>query len=131
VGVVCPANRWKEDEKKLKILKYRCKVKHAKLYEQMATIHNTYMDVWNLRDIYHKVHLNKCEILNGFIIKFLPKHKHYCCTVVNQARTYLAIGIDSLGYLQYYGLLWKMLGLASMALTNEHHQQLDRRRRNK
>jgi hypothetical protein len=129
-GEWCPANRWREDEKKLKILKYRCKVKHAKLYEQMSTIHNTYTDVWNLRDVYHEVHSNKCESLNGFIIKFLPKHKHYCRTIVNRARTYLAIGIDSLGYDKYYDVLWKMLGLASTALTNEHHQRLDRRRRN-
>jgi hypothetical protein len=53
----CPANKWKEDEKKLKILKYQCKVKHATLYEQMTAIHNTYTDtIWNLRDIYHEVH---------------------------------------------------------------------------
>jgi hypothetical protein len=48
VGEWCPANRWKEDEKKLKVLKYRCKAKHAKLYEQISIIHNTYTDVWNL-----------------------------------------------------------------------------------
>jgi hypothetical protein len=78
-----------------KALKYRCKVSNAELYQQMSTIHNAYTDVWNLREIYHEVHSNKCESLNGFIKKFLPKHKHYCRTIVNWARTYLAIGLDS------------------------------------
>jgi hypothetical protein len=118
-GVVGAVNRWKEDKKQLKLLKYRCKVKHAKLYEQMSTIHNTYMDVWNLlRDIYHDMHSNKSESLNGFIIKFLRKHNHNCWTIVNQARIYLAVEIDFLGYDKYYCVIWKMLGLASTAIND-------------
>jgi hypothetical protein len=130
-GEWCPANQWQEDEKKLKALKYRCKVKHEKLYEQMAAIHNTYTDVWNLREIYHEFHSNKCESLNGFITKFLPKHKHYCRTIVNRARTYVAIGIDSVGYAKYYSVLWKLLGLRATIITNEHHRRLDKRTANK
>jgi hypothetical protein len=127
-GEWCPANKWKDDEKQLRSLKYRCKVKHTELYEQMSTIHNTFTDVWNLREIYHEYHSNKCESLNGFITKFLPKHKHYCRTIINRARTYLAIGIDSVGYKNYYGVLWTMLNLSSTSITTEHHQRLDRRR---
>jgi hypothetical protein len=130
-GEWCPANKWKEDEKQLRSLKYRCKVKHTELYEQMSTIHNTFTDVWNLQEIYHEYHSNKCESLNGFITKFLPKHKHYCRTIINRARTYLAIGIDSVGYNEYYGVLWKMLGVSFTSLTNEHHQRLDRTRKKK
>jgi hypothetical protein len=101
-----PAQKWKDDEVQRKALKYRCKVRHAELYKQMLTIHNAYTDVWNLREIYHEVHSNKCESLNGFITKMLPIHKHYRWTIVNWARMYLAIGIDSLGYKKYYlGLL--------------------------
>ena len=100
-GEWCPAKKWKDDEKKMKLLKYRCKEKHSSLYQQMSAIHNTYTDVWNLREIYHEFHSNKCESLNGFITKFLPKHKHYCRSIINRARTYLAVGIDSLGYEEY------------------------------
>jgi hypothetical protein len=92
----------------------------------MKNIHDTYTDPDNLHDIWHEVHSNKCESLNGFIIKFLPKHKHYCRTIVNRgARTYVAIGIDSVGYQKYYQHLWKMLGLAPSSIVLEHHRRLD------
>jgi hypothetical protein len=130
-GDWCPANRWKDDEKKLKALKYRSKETDAELYEQMSTIHDTFTDVWNLRDIYHEVHSNKCESLNGFITKFLPKHKHYCRTIVNRARTYLAIGIDSVGYRNYYRILLKRLGIDSTILSGVHHNRLDERTKKK
>jgi hypothetical protein len=106
-GKWCPANKWKDDERKKKALKYRCKVKHALLYEQMKAIHNTYTDVWwNLQEIYHEFHSNKCESLNGFRTKFLleHKHKHYCWSIINRARTYLAVRkvlfctMDYIGY---------------------------------
>jgi hypothetical protein len=64
-------------------------------------------------------------------MKLLPKHQHYCWTIVNQARTYLAIGINSFGYQNYYDVLWQMLGIASTDVINVHHQRLDRRRQNK
>jgi hypothetical protein len=127
-GEWCPAEKWKDDEVQRKALKYRCKVSNAELYQQMSTIHNAYTDVWNLREIYHEVHSNKCESLNGFITKFLPKHKHYCRTIVNRARTYLAIGLDSLGYENYYSVLFSSLGIINTTLTTEHFQRLDRRR---
>jgi hypothetical protein len=73
----------------------------------------------------------KCESLNGFIKKFLPKHKHYCRTIVNQARTCLAVGIDSLGYEKYNYVLWKILGLAFTVLTTEDHKGLNRRHKKK
>jgi hypothetical protein len=94
----------------------------------MSTIHNPYTDVWNLQEIYHEVHSNKCESLNGFITNFLPKHKHYCRTIVNWARTYLAIGIDSLAYEKYYSGLLDSLGITDTILTTEHFQCLDKRR---
>jgi hypothetical protein len=41
----------------------------------------------NLGAIWHEVHSNKCESLNGFITEFLPKD-------IDRARTYLVIGIN-------------------------------------
>ncbi len=126
-GKWCPANKWKENEIKMRSLKYRRKLKHAILYEQMSAIYNTYTDVWNLRDIYHEFHSNKkCESLNGFIMKFLPKHKDYSWSIINRAQTYLAVGIDSLGYEKYESVLRIMLGMTTTVLTTDHHQWLDR-----
>ena len=126
-GKWCPANKWKDDERKKKALKYRCKVKHAILYEQMKAIHNTYTDISNLQEIYHEFHSNKkCESLNGFIMKFLPKHKDYSWSIINRAQTYLAVGIDSLGYEKYESVLRIMLGMTTTVLTTNHHQWLDR-----
>jgi hypothetical protein len=91
----------------------------------MKQIHDIYTEPDNLRDIWHEVHSNKCESLNGFITKFLPKHKHYCRTIVNRGRSYLAIGIDSVGYQKYYRILWKMLCLEPSTTVIEHHRRLD------
>jgi hypothetical protein len=123
-GDWCPANKWQGEDKD-KMLKYRCKKINAKLYEQMKQIHDIYTEPDNLRDIWHEVHSNKCESLNGFITKFLPKHKHYCRTIVNRGRSYLAIVIDSVGYQKYYRILWKMLCLEPSTTVIEHHRRLD------
>jgi epoxyqueuosine reductase QueG len=40
-GEWCPANKWKENEKQSKKLKYRYKVKPAKLYQQMSMMFGT------------------------------------------------------------------------------------------
>jgi hypothetical protein len=53
-----------------------------------------------LRDLFHEFHSNKCELLNRKITKYVPKNKHYCCTLLNKGHTYRAIGVDSIGYVQ-------------------------------
>jgi hypothetical protein len=109
--------------------KYRCKTQNARLYIQVRAYHDTYTTDSALWELWHQVHSNKCESLNGFITKFLPKHKHYCRTIINEARTNVAISIDSLGYQEYYKLLMEKLGIMQTSITSEHLRRLDHRRK--
>jgi hypothetical protein len=109
-------------------LKYRCKIKNARLYLQCRAYHDAYTTDSSLWELWHEVHSNKCESLNGFITKILPKHKHYCGTIINEARTYVAISIDSVGYKEYYHRLFERLGIEETTITSEHLRRLDHRR---
>jgi hypothetical protein len=109
-------------------LKYRCKTGNECLYTQVRVYHDAYTTDSALWELWHKVHSNKCESLNGFITKFLPKHKHYCHTIINKARTNVAILIISLGYQDYYRLLFARLGIVQTSITSEHLCHLDHRR---
>jgi hypothetical protein len=39
---------------------------------------------------------------NGFLTKFLPKHKLFASTIVNQGRTYLSITVNSVCYVHHH-----------------------------
>jgi hypothetical protein len=65
-------------------------------------------------------------LLNGNITKYVPKKKHYCCTLSNKGRTYTAIGVESVGYVQYYERLFGALGIKKTPATTEHHADLDK-----
>jgi hypothetical protein len=134
----CPVLKRRERIKKGEIeedeeseLKYRCKTRNARLYTQLRAYHDAYTTDSSLWELWHQVHSNKCESLNGFITKFLPKHKHYCRTIINEARTNVAISIDSVGYQEYYGLLFKTVGIGMTSITSKHLRRLDNRRQRK
>jgi hypothetical protein len=52
--------------------------------------------------MYHEFHSNKCESLNGNITKYVPKNKHYCCTLSNKGLMHTAVDVDSIGYEEFY-----------------------------
>jgi hypothetical protein len=62
------------------------------------------------------------------LTKFFPKHKLFASTIINQGRTYLAITIDSVGYVATYKTMFALLGIEESETTKEYHCQLDRRR---
>jgi hypothetical protein len=49
--------------------------------------------------------------MDHFITKFVQKNMHLCNTIVGKACTYLAVSFDSIGYQEYYTMLYKVLGL--------------------
>jgi hypothetical protein len=81
-----------------------------------------------LRDLYHDVHSNKCESINGFVTKVLPKKKHFYRTIADPGRTYLALGIDSLGYQEFYRRLFIELGLDMTPVIRTQHIQINNKR---
>jgi hypothetical protein len=78
------------------------------------------------KDIHHKWHTNKCESMNNFIKKFIPKYMHLCMSIIGKGRTYLAVGLDSVGYEVYFRTIFDILGLDyDEKICGLHHQRLD------
>jgi hypothetical protein len=124
----CPAKKWKKEDKLKSGLKYRNKVEDKELYLQLKTHHDKFTSEAALREMYHEFHSNKCESLNGNITKYVPKHKHYCCTLSNKGRTHTAVGVDSVGYESFYQRLYHVLGLEEAPTTTESCADLDNAR---
>jgi hypothetical protein len=115
-------------EKKKKQCKYRSKLEDMAFYVQAKKALSTYTTKEALRDLRHGFHSNKCESLNGFLTKALPKNKHTCLSNVNKARSNLIVGIDSLGYEGYFERLFNKTGVEYTQVTRRHHQRVDKRR---
>jgi hypothetical protein len=115
-------------EKKKLQCKYRSKLEDMAFYVQAKKALAIYTSKEALRDLRHGFHSNKCESLNSFITKALPKNKHTCLSNVNRARSNVIVGIDSLGYEQYYKRLFSKTGLAYTEVTRRHHKRIDKRR---
>jgi hypothetical protein len=64
-----------------------------------------------LCEMYPEFHSSKCESLNGNITKYVPKKKHYCCTLSNKGQSHTAVGVDSVGYEEFYSCLFDILGV--------------------
>jgi hypothetical protein len=126
-GDWCRSLKHKDDPEELKKLYYRSKEKDSLLYEQLKEIWEVYCTDDALKEVHHEWHTNKCESMNQFITKFVRKSTYLCRTIVGKGRTFLAVGIDSIGYEDYYRALFDLLGLEyDETILNDHHQRLDK-----
>jgi hypothetical protein len=108
-GSWCRSLKYKDNEEELKKLHYRCKTKNSKLFGELKEIWEVYCTDECLKDVHHEWHTNKCESMNMFIAKFIPKRFHLCRTISGKARSYLAVAIDSIGYEATYRTLLPLL----------------------
>ena len=69
------------------------------------------MDETKLRQLWHQYDTNNVEAFNKFLTKFLPKDKTYCQTIENKARSMLAVGLQSVGYRQFYARVFSRTGI--------------------
>jgi hypothetical protein len=86
--------------------KYRSKLEDMAFYVQAKKALACYTTKEALRDLRHGFHSNKCESLNGFITKAIPKNKHTCSSNANKARTNMIVGINLPGYEKYFQRLF-------------------------
>jgi hypothetical protein len=108
--------------------KYCSKLEDISFYVQAKKALACYTTKEALRDLRHGFHLNKCESLNGFITKAIPKNKHTCLSNMNKVRTNMIVGIGSFRYERYFQRLFSMTGLEYNEVTRHHHQRLDKRK---
>jgi hypothetical protein len=124
--------RWlqnKDKPEELKKLYYRCKVKNAKLYQQLFDIWEVYCTDVSLKEVHHSWHTNECESMNQFITKYIQKPFHLCRTIIGQAHTYLAVSLDSRRYEEYYQMLFQLLNLDyDETIMCRHHKFQDKQK---
>ena len=73
----------------------------------------------------HEWDTNIVEGMNKFFTNFLPKDRTYCMTIENKVRLYLAISIDSVGYLETYRRIAEKTGLTVCGVHRSMNRQFD------
>jgi hypothetical protein len=69
------------------------------------------MEEEKLSMLFHQYDTQKVEGFNKLLTKFLPKDKTYCQTIENKARIHLAVGLQSVGFQQFYKRVFQLTGL--------------------
>ena len=115
-----------EEERKELSKTYRDKSIHTKMYQQVRDNHDTFMTEEALRQLHHPYHTNNCEGFMWNVASLCPKTKHYCRTINYEARCFLAVGTNSLGYEQYYDRLFQLLDLESGYIITDSLDRKDR-----
>jgi hypothetical protein len=92
--------------------KYRSKTEDSVLYFlQCVEIHEAYTTVQGMREFKHPYDTNKCESMNKFVTKFVPKDSNFSGTRNWEGRVMYAVGVDSIGYHGYHHQVYSALGL--------------------
>ena len=107
----CKAGEGTKEEIRERGLRFRCKVRDEKLYEFLKTHHEQFMEESKLRQLWHQYDTNLVEAFNKFLTKFLRKDKTYCQTIENKARCMVAVGLQSIGYRQFYARVFERTGI--------------------
>jgi len=110
-GDWCKAGEGTEAELSERRQRFRCKEKDAKLYEFMKKHHDSFMEETKLRQLWHEYDTNLVEAFNKFLTKFLRKDKTWCQTIENKARCMVAVGLQSIGYRQFYARVFERTGV--------------------
>jgi hypothetical protein len=128
-GDWCQPKKWTDEMKEKYKHKYRDKVVNKREYEQQFEIREKFMSTPRMKRVWHKWKNNKTESIHSQVVNvFLPKKSFFSLTICGRARTYLAVSIDSLGYLEYYRRLYAEVGIEMSDVTEKYYQQHDRSR---
>jgi hypothetical protein len=127
-GSWCQAKSWMEEEKVTGKGKYRDKKTHEREYKQQLQVKEKSLLPARLRMCFHEFCNNKTEQIHGFVVNvFLPKRVFLCWTICSRSCTYMAVGVDSIGYKAYFKELYDDLGIDMSAVTLASYQEHDRR----
>jgi hypothetical protein len=131
-GDWCQAKFWNKEEKERLKHKYRNRDTHEKEYQQQYLVFLKKLSSERMWRAYHKWCNNKTEQIHGLIVNtFMHKRSYFCRTICGKARTYLGVSINSLGFLEYYRLLYYLeLGMEMSSITEGFYRHHDNRRSN-
>jgi hypothetical protein len=96
-----------------KLTKYRSKHANKKLYQECMEIIDRFAVEKKLRECHHQMHSQKNEAMNRSIMRYCPKDKTYCKTMVLTSRINIVIGIDTLGRAGFYEELFEAMNFTT------------------
>jgi hypothetical protein len=97
--------------------KYRNKQVNKKLYLLVCEIIDKFSDEAKLRECHHQMHSQKNESMNKSIMRYCPKDKTLCRTMVLTSPIHLAIGIDTLGHQSFFEEVFSTMGFTRTHVT--------------
>jgi hypothetical protein len=86
-------------------------MKNPEMYTKFKEYHDRFVDKDKLVQLFHGWDTNAVESFNKLLTKFLPKDRTYCKTIENKAIIHLALGLQSVGYEQFYKRLFEQTGI--------------------
>ena len=101
-----------EDERQQSKKFYRSKERDAALFDVLQIIIVPFITSKKLQEVGHGLDTLVNESLNNTIAWVAPKNKTYCGSVSLQTRICIAVGIHILGVEDFYGQLFRLLGIA-------------------
>ena len=81
---------------------YRCRNKHAVVYDKIMQTLEPYLSDENLRQLFHPYHTQHNEALNKSVASYAPKHKTFSTTESLSTRVGIAAGVQILGYHDFW-----------------------------
>jgi hypothetical protein len=91
--------------------KYRDKVKDRIIYEQLEATRAPFLTLDRLQEMMSKFNTHKNENTMKVITGTIPKTAFLGATIYGKGHTYLAVGHDSAGTIDYFSRLYLMLGI--------------------
>jgi hypothetical protein len=112
---------------------YRCKQRHAKLYEQLKEVFDEFTTEERLLECLHWYDTQVNEGMNNAIAGKAPKHKTYGTTMSLHNRVSIAIGLQVWGETKFWGRVFETLGISTTSGTEKFWAKKDtaRERRRK
>ena len=104
---------------------YRCKTKDEDLYKVLRTLTDRFMTLQAMKEVAHGHDTQVNESLNNTITWHAPKNKVYCSSVSLRNRLAMAVGISSVGTLEYFTRLFGKLGISMEPDVLHYLQQKD------
>jgi hypothetical protein len=99
---------------------YRCKTRDAKLYAVLQEKMSRFVTKDKLIEMAHGLDTNMNEAFNQICTWFAPKNKVYAGAYSLQNRIAFAVGINSVGVLEFFTRLFRKLGI-TMTDNVEHY----------
>ena len=98
------------------------------LYKQIRELTDRFFTLDMLKQCYHPFHSNFNEALNKIITMVAPKDRTYSMSGSLKSRVAVAIGINSVGYMNFFSDVFERCGILHTACDDSFLSSLDRNR---